>query len=100
MKKILFIIACFLCVTIVNAQGFIKAEDFFDSDPGINNGIPITVSTTSASLSQGFHFLGLRVKHNDDVWSLFETRRFYISALLSADVANIVAAEYFIDNDP
>ena len=111
MKKILGIIACFLFTTSSWGQGFSKAEYFFDADPGINNGTSINLSsatdtfnfTTTAStisLSAGFHFLGLRVLHNDGVWSMFETRKFYITSPATTDVTDVVAAEYFFDTDP
>jgi gliding motility-associated-like protein len=92
-----------------SAQTITKAEYFFDTDPGNGNGTPITITpsgtvtfTTSiptSSLSQGFHFLGIRVKETGGVWSIFESRGFYITASTS-NVTNIAAAEYFIDADP
>jgi gliding motility-associated-like protein len=92
-----------------SAQTITKAEYFFDTDPGNGNGTPITItpsgtvtfttSISTSSLSQGFHFLGIRVKETGGVWSIFESRGFYITASTS-NVANIAAAEYFIDADP
>ena len=92
-----------------NAQGFSKAEYFFDTDPGIGNATSITLSGTintlnftaniPTSLSSGFHVLGLRVKNNNGKWSLFEHRAFYISPTPPAGV-EITSAEYFIDADP
>ncbi len=101
-----FILVVFLC----NAQGFQKAEYFFDTDGGPGSGIPITISgandtinfsstISTASLTPGFHFLGLRVQHNDGNWALFESRGFFVSSS-SSDVTNISAAEYFFDTDP
>lgn len=91
------------------AQTITKAEYFFDTDPGNGNGTPITIApsvtvtfTTSiptSSLSQGFHQLGLRVKETGGVWSVFESRGFYITAS-TTNVTNIAAAEYFLDADP
>src|SRR6185295_12542134 len=46
------------------------------------------------------HTLAIRTKDADGKWGFFETQRFFISSPSSADVANIVAAEYFIDADP
>ncbi len=110
MKRLLILFFALLMMQFAIGQGFSKAEYFFDADPGINNGTQITLSGTSdtlnfsasissASLAKGFHFLGLRVKHNDGTWGLFEKRGFYISTNTS-DAANIVAAEYFFDTDP
>jgi hypothetical protein len=110
MKRLFFLFIALLMLQFASGQGFSKAEYFFDTDPGINNGTQIALSGTSdtinfsaaistAALSSGFHFLGLRVKHNSGTWGLFEKRGFYISNS-TADAANIVAAEYFFDTDP
>jgi hypothetical protein len=109
MKCIFFLFSAIL-VQVARGQGFSKAEYFFDTDPGINNGTAVTLSGTqdtinfttaisTTALSPGFHFLGLRVRHNDGKWGLFEKRGFYISPT-TANAANITAAEYFFDTDP
>jgi gliding motility-associated-like protein len=105
----LLLTAYFLFPFQTTAQSITKAEYFFDTDPGNGNGIPIaiipsgtvsfTTSIPTSSLSQGFHFLGIRVKETGGVWSIFESRGFYITASTS-NVTNIAAAEYFIDADP
>ncbi len=110
MKRLFFLFIAFLLVQFTIGQGFNRAEYFFDTDPGVNNGTQITLTGTSdtinfstaistASLASGFHFLGLRVRHNTGTWGLFEKRGFYISSA-TADAANITAAEYFFDTDP
>ncbi|HRG06975.1 MAG TPA: hypothetical protein PLJ08_00245, partial [Cyclobacteriaceae bacterium] len=58
-----------------------------------------TVSIPTSTLTQGFHFLVIRTKGTDGRWGLFEGRGFYISTS-TADVPNLVAAEYFFDTDP
>ncbi|HEX6849204.1 MAG TPA: hypothetical protein VF144_19600, partial [Chitinophagaceae bacterium] len=85
------------------------AEYFFDTDPGPGNGTPLSVGTPGANVNfnvpiptsfpSGFHFLAIRVKDADGRWGLFEYRGFYISQS-TADVGNLVAAEYFFDTDP
>jgi hypothetical protein len=99
----------YISSSTANAANIVAAEYFFDTDPGIGNGIAASVGTTGAivnftaviptSLPAGFHFLAIRTKGADGVWGLFETRGFYISSS-TADAANIVAAEYFFDTDP
>ena len=92
------------------SQTLLRAEYFFNTDPGIGNATPITLAantgtltfTTSiptSSLSQGFHQLAIRVKETGGKWSNFESRGFYITAATS-DAANVTAAEYFFDTDP
>src|SRR4051794_14881263 len=98
MKRMLIFLTAVLFAQFSNGQGFSKAEYYFDTDPGINNGIAVPLSGTSdtinfntnistSSLLPGFHFLALRVKHNSGTWGLFETRGFYISNS-TADAAN------------
>jgi hypothetical protein len=83
-------------------EAITAAEYFFDQDPGIGNGIPLsigpdqlTVSTTipTASLPDGDHVLFVRTRHQNNKWSHSEAYAFYIQA-------RIVQAEYFIDTDP
>ncbi|MFY0685972.1 MAG: T9SS type A sorting domain-containing protein [Cyclobacteriaceae bacterium] len=87
------------------------AEYFFDKDPGVGNGtvidlgastnVSVTAEVTIDTLSTGFHALGIRVLDDRGVWSMAETRWFYISESKSETSATIItAAEYFIDDDP
>ena len=110
MKSIFILFSAIILVQSARGQGFSKAEYFFDSDPGINNGTAVTLSgaqdtinftsaVSTAALSPGFHFLGLRLRHNDGKWGLFEKRGLYISSS-TANAADITAAEYFFDTDP
>jgi hypothetical protein len=109
MKK-LMMVAMYLCVALyTNAQNIVAAEFFTDNDPGVGNGTPIGItaganvnfiaSVPTASLTNGFHFVAIRVKDADGKWGLLETRGFFISASTS-NSANITAAEFFTDTDP
>ncbi|MES2775406.1 MAG: T9SS type A sorting domain-containing protein [Bacteroidota bacterium] len=91
-----------------DATNINAAEYFFDADPGVGNGLPLTVSAGAVvnftapipqTLTPGFHFLSIRTRGTDGIWGLFEKRGFYVSTL-SADLPNIVAMEYFFDADP
>ena len=70
-----------------NAQGFSKAEYFFDTDPGFGSAtaiaitpgvnltnVPVTVNT--AGLSNGFHRLFLRTKNAEGRWALVTIKDF------------------------
>lgn len=110
MKKLMISI-CFCCwFAAVHAQNIVAAEYFINTDPGVGNGTAITPVTAgdivtfsaavpTTALSPGFHFVAIRVRDVNGVWSLFERRGFYISAAVT-EVPNITAAEYFFDNDP
>jgi hypothetical protein len=85
-------------------QSITKAEYFFDTDPGVGNGtsIPVTAaldsitftnSINTTGLSEGSHFLFVRTRDNNGIWSLYQPREFYIKI-------QIEAAEFFIDTDP
>jgi hypothetical protein len=93
-----------------NAANIAAAEFFMDTDPGVGNGTPVAPITSGSSVSftanipttalaPGFHFLTIRTRGLDGVWGLYESRGFYIS-VQSANMPNMVAAEYFLDNDP
>ena len=110
MKKIFLIIIVWCTYICTNAQIIVAAEFFVDTDPGVGNGTPITVSPTganvnfaasipTASLSNGFHFVGIRTKDDLGKWGLYENRGFYISTA-ATNVGNITAAEFFVDADP
>src|SRR5437867_1264221 len=109
MKRKLFLpLAAALLFYHARAQQLTSAEYFFDSDPGVGNGTSLSVSAgdsilfagniSTSGLSDGFHFLYLRAKDDNGVWSISERRSFYISSL--APVATLGAAEYFFDSDP
>ena len=111
MKK--FILFCICCIMYAQMQGqeVFQAEYFFDSDPGVGNGItmPLSVNGTIsgnetldiAALSPGFHTWYVRAKQNG-AWGHYGVKRtFYISTIdLGAQTGVIQAAEYFIDTDP
>jgi hypothetical protein len=87
------------------------AEYFFDTDPGQGKGNPIAFTSADSvnntqiisvnALTAGFHNLFVRAKNTDGVWSLYEGRNFFVQAPVTASpVAQIKAAEYFVDADP
>ncbi|MCW5909827.1 MAG: gliding motility-associated C-terminal domain-containing protein [Cyclobacteriaceae bacterium] len=93
------------------AVNLVRAEYFFDADPGTGSGtnIPVTpgsqinlnILVPTASLGAGFHSLNVRVKDNEGRWSHFASRTFYIIPVDNTPpAASIKRAEYFFDNDP
>lgn len=80
------------------------AEYFFDTDPGLGNGTPLTVSPASDSISEnysipttglsgGSHSLYVRSRSASGQWSLSARKDFFI-------LQQIVSGEYFWDTDP
>ncbi len=110
--KIKYIWLCLaLAIAIDNkAQQIIGCEYFFDTDPGIDNGIPISVApgdsviftgtVPTSSLNSGFHKLFVRVKNANGAWSLYEGRTFYIQGGGSQNNSSLTEVEYFYDDDP
>ena len=92
-----------------NAGMIAAAEYFIDVDPGAGNGTPVVITSgaisnfimavPTTSIASGFHTLAIRTKNADGVWSLFETRGFYVSSA-TTDMGTITEAEYFLDADP
>jgi len=84
-------------------------EYFYNTDPGVGNGDPISVtqadsvdiltSLPTAGLSEGFHKVYVRVMDTAEIWSLYTGRMFYIQPE-TVPTARITAAEYFFDTDP
>ena len=72
-----------------------KAEYFFDEDPGTDAGyaLDITAGFTlneaiaipSAGLSEGFHFLHIRTRDVNGVWSLYEAMQFEVTPALDIE---------------
>jgi hypothetical protein len=81
-------------------------EYFYDTDPGLGNGIQVAVSGTSIDqdfalsvdgLSNGMHRLYIRVRNGGGQWSIAASKLIEVN---SDDYAIIVAGEYFLDSDP
>lgn len=88
-------------------QRIVRAEYFFDADPGQGAGQPLQVvpgdslrlaGALDVPYAQpGMHQLYLRTAAEDGVWSLVESRSFYV---LSRRRTKLTGAEYFFDTDP
>ena len=87
----------------------VKAEYYFDTNPGFGNGNNIALtagpniqnlnfSAGITNLAAGVHFLFVRSKNANGAWSVTNNLIFYKSG--SSIVTNIVRLEYFIDTDP
>jgi hypothetical protein len=84
----------------------VKAEYFFDADPGFGNGtdIPVTQAVDIANLnfvanvsnvSAGIHKMFVRTKNAAGIWSLAHLHLFYKVSSPSP----IVKVEYYVDNN-
>jgi PKD repeat protein len=113
LHKLLFVSSFCLLTLSSFAQSLDSAEYFFDTDPGVGNGISVAVTsgdtirdsvfTNTSGLTAGFHNLYVRVKDTNQVWSLYEGGRFYLYDTIAQSVPAshpIGSAEYFFDTDP
>ena len=97
-----------------SATNIVKAEYFYDTDPGLGLGtnIPVTPALNITSLlfnanvtalTAGMHTLYVRTKDANGQWSITNN---YVFAKVQAlgtnphSTSNIVKAEYFYDTDP
>jgi len=116
MKKLYFSIILLISF-IAHADGQVinNGEYFFDTDPGLGQGTPITITpndTVSLSniavnttgLINGYHFFYVRVKESIGTWSHCRRQRFYIydnSPIVPVHDSVVLAqAEYWIDSLP
>lgn len=94
----------FCCI----AQSITNAEYFFNTDPGIGNGLTLTTNSNTGQLTQtfsiptssladGFHSLYIRTYNSENNWSLYDRQSFYLKSFTSS---NITSAEYFFNTDP
>ncbi len=85
-------------------SSIVGAEYFWDADPGVGNGTPISLtaaldsvafsgSVSTSGLMPGEHRLYVRAKNENGVWGLHQQERIEITN-------SIAAAEYFFDTDP
>jgi hypothetical protein len=95
----------------------VRAEYFFDTDPGQGQGTAIavtpatiinaqtnTIALNGSALTNGFHRLFLRVQQANGIWSLPAHHLFANVVIRSyppaTSPAALVEMEYFIDTDP
>ncbi len=94
----------------------VAAEYFIDTDPGVGNGTQISITpgqdisniniaANTTGLSNSTHYLFLRSKNSNGVWSLTNIHAFLVNTDFSyppapAAPGNIIYAEYFFDTDP
>lgn len=101
--------ALFKTGTNTSLPNLVKAEYFFDIDPGFGNGIAVPFGATTnlqdsivaidlTNVTNGFHTFNYRIQDQNGSWSLNNRASFF--KLGSTTIANIIKVEYFIDTDP
>ena len=119
MTRIILLILCCLSACMLHQEAAAQAtekihhfEYFFDADPGVGNATSVAVTTPATNLSNfnfapsiatlgtGLHHLYVRAVDSSYRWSLSAATLFYKEAIVTQPLANIIGAEYYIDNDP
>ena len=109
-----FFVNALLPPLAVNRPPLVKGEYFYDQDPGVGNGTPISFPkgndvavdhlATTSGLPTGFHNLTVRVMDSVGLWGLARSQWIYINEIpvniQPKDQPKLVAAEYFFDADP
>ena len=96
----------FMVQTIITNNPVSAMEYFFDTDPGVGNGIPISIGNSTdtvrltlgvplSSLDEGFHRMHVRAMNEGGTWSIRESRAFYV---VEISLDNIAGYEYFWDS--
>jgi hypothetical protein len=95
-----------------SASNIVKAEYFFDTDPGFGKAtnIPVTAAVNLQNINvaagidtliTGMHSLFIRSKNTNGTWSITNRVPFYKqSSIAGQPPSNITQVEYFIDTDP
>ncbi|WCO01861.1 RHS repeat-associated core domain-containing protein [Psychroserpens ponticola] len=103
-KKNLFVISGNQATPLI-----VEVEYFWDTDPGFGNGINLAISSSTTvdqnftipinNLSAGIHSLYVRSRDAYNRWSLYTKKNIFIINGSEA-IPNIVALEYFFNEDP
>lgn len=111
MRAPLICVLALLVTSSMYGQNLIRAEYFFDTDPGHGAATPIAIANLatvsysftvpSTGLTPGFHTLHYRVQQQDGKWSHTVSRTFIVlEVLLQTPSSAVTRAEYFVDDDP
>ncbi|MEY3399246.1 MAG: hypothetical protein RL220_1840, partial [Bacteroidota bacterium] len=111
----LSIIVAILCTQHVLSQDLIRAEYFYDADPGVGMGtqvsftsgstVSLTTNIPASGLDFGYHILSVRFMDQSGAWGITTSTPFFITAnnwnILPLELSfPIVEAEYIFDADP
>ncbi|MFK5878929.1 MAG: T9SS type A sorting domain-containing protein [Flavobacteriaceae bacterium] len=90
---------------IINTATITTAEYFIDIDPGVGLATPIVVLgdildenltlSTSVGLANGTHFLFIRTKNTDGIWSIYERQEFTSDGALGVDNVALAAINIY-----
>ena len=94
----------------LSVSNIVKAEYYFNTDPGLGNGVNIPITPDQqidgisfvadiTGLDVGFHSLFLRAMNENLKWSHTNVSSFYLDYIPVVG-QSIIAAEYFLDDDP
>ncbi len=113
MRRLYYLLLIMFLPVMLFAQDLnvTQLEYFFNTDPGFGQGTPIQMTAGSSvsvipalntsGLSPGFQNLYVRAKIQGGFWGPYETKVVYVGTNNEVDdVVEIVALEYYFDQDP
>lgn len=113
MRRLYYLLLIMFLPVMLFAQDLnvTQLEYFFNTDPGFGQGTPIQMTAGSSvsvipalntsGLSAGFQNLYVRAKIQGGFWGPYETKVVYVGTNNEVDdVVEIVALEYYFDQDP
>lgn len=108
MKKIIFIFIFYWAIDSVFSQNIAGGEYFFNTEPGIGNGSPLSFAAgdsvefdfnlSMGSLPSGFNHLYLRFRMDNGQWGMLHHKTIYHYSEQHDNT--IVAGEYFLNTEP
>lgn len=103
-----FVLSLLLFCLNTKAQSLEELEYFIDKEPGVGNATSVSISPADtiqkswsipiAGLSDGQHFLYIRIKDSSGLWSPWQIQLFFIEDTIN--IGNIEKLEYFTDKEP
>ncbi|MBL7944069.1 MAG: hypothetical protein JNM00_14965, partial [Flavobacteriales bacterium] len=110
-KHFCALVIALVCGSHLRSQQIFAGEYFFNEEPGLGQGIPIsfaaendvefTIDIPTEALPDGFNYLFVRFLNENGLWSMTESRNFLVlPSEQQTQLTSIIAAEYFIDTEP
>lgn len=110
-QRILFFVVIFLVnYTCLSQNNVTAIEYYFDTEPGVGNGTALSITAGNtinetysfdvSSLNVGYHFIYIRTKNQNNNWSLYDKKVFYISEPHTHTPSPITTIEYYLDTEP
>ena len=96
--SLLLLLLCGAYAQDISQYEYWTDDDYASRSVVSSSGGDVSFDVSTASLSDGIHFLNFRAKRSDDVWGHYYRYLYYIPTLKSEDVGT-QRVEYWLDDD-